>query len=130
MFGIEAGAGEPQPLDGAAMDEMLGDNFVHIFKPDEAVPDSLGIDHDRRAMLALVEATGLVGADEVLEAGIFDGVLEGGFELLAASGKTAWAGRGFIALVGADEDMVLKFRHGGFPSLPQGRDGCAARVAF
>ena len=79
MLGVEAGCGQAQTFHGAAVDEVLCDDFLHVFQLDEAVPDSLGIDHDRRTMLALVEAAGFVGADEVLEAGIFDGVLEGGF---------------------------------------------------
>ena len=118
MLGIEAGCGEAQALHGPAMQEVLGDDFIHVFKLDEAVPDGLGIDHDDWAMLALIEAAGLVGADEMLEASVFDGILEGGFELLAAMGKAARAGRGLVALVGADEDVMLKFRHDGFLLRP------------
>jgi hypothetical protein len=114
MLGVEAGPGEAQPLHGAAMDEMLGNNFIDVFELDEAVPDGLGINHNRRAVLALIEAAGLIGADEMLEAGIFDRVLECRLQFLAAVRKTAWAGRGFVALIGTDKDVMLKFRHGGF----------------
>ncbi len=113
MLGIEAGSGEAQPLHGAAMDEVLGDDFFYIFQMNEAVPDGLGIDHHGRAVLALVEAAGLVGTDEMLEASVFDGVLEGGFELFAAVRQAAWAGRGFVALIRTDKDVMFKFRHGG-----------------
>jgi hypothetical protein len=115
MLGVEAGAGEAQTLHGATMDEVFGDNFFYIFKLDKAIPNGLGIDHHRGAVLALVEAAGLVGADKMLEASIFDGVLESGFKLFAATRKAARTRRGLVALVGADEDVVLKFRHGGFP---------------
>lgn len=112
VLGIETGAGKSKALHGAAMDEVLGDDLFDVFKVNEAIPDGLGIDHDDGAVLALVEAAGLVGADEVLEASILDRVLEGRFELLAAMGKAAWTGGRFVALVGADKDMVFKFRHG------------------
>jgi hypothetical protein len=113
MLGIEAGAGETQALYGAAMEEVFGDDFAHVFKLDEAIPDGLGIDHHRGAVFALIEAAGLIGADKMLEASVFDGIFECGFELLAAAGKAARAGRGFVALIRADKDVVLKFRHGG-----------------
>jgi hypothetical protein len=112
MFSIEAGGGESQPLHRAAMHQVLVDDLIYIFKPDKAIPDSLGIDHNRRTMLALVETAGLVGADQMLQSSLLDGILEGGFELLTAFGKAAWPGRGFVAFVGADKDMVLKCRHG------------------
>jgi len=112
LLGIEAGAGEAQTLHGAAMDEVFGNDFLYVLKLDEAVPDGLGIDHYGRSVFALIEAAGLVGADEMFEASVFDGILEGGFELLAALGQTTRARRGFVALVGADKYVVLKFWHG------------------
>jgi hypothetical protein len=112
MFSIEAGSGQSQPFHRAAMHKVLVDNLIYIFKPDKAIPDSLGIDHNRWTVLALVEAAGLVGADKMLQSSLFDGILEGGFKLLTAFGKAAWPRRGFVAFVGADKDMVLKCRHG------------------
>jgi hypothetical protein len=131
MLGVEAGSRQAKPLHGAAMEKVLFDNLVHIFQLDEAVPDRLGIDDDHGAMLALVEAAGLVGANQVLEAGILYSVLEGGFELFAALGKATRAGCVPVALVGANEEMVLKFRH----RSPSFRfllciDPCAAHRAF
>jgi hypothetical protein len=117
MFSIKAGSGQSQPFHRAAMHKVLVDNLIYIFKPDKAIPDSLGIDHNRWTVLALVEAAGLVGADKVLQSSLLDGILEGGFELLTAFGKAAWPRRGFVAFVGADKDVMLKFRHwAGFPS--------------
>jgi len=111
MLRIEAGIGEPQTFHGTAMDEVLAHNFIDIFEPHKTIPDSLGIDDDGRPMLALVEAAGLVGADQMLESCLFNGVLEGGFDLLATLGKTARTVCGLVALVGADEEMVLELRH-------------------
>jgi hypothetical protein len=110
VLDVEAGVGDAEALDGAVVEEVLGDDLVDVFEVDVAVPDGFGIDDDDRAMLALVEAAGLVGADVVLEAGFLDGVLEGWLELLTAAGEATWAHGGFVALVGADEDVVVEFR--------------------
>ena len=118
MFGVEAGSWKPKALDGTAVQQMFGDDLIDILELDKAVPDSLGIDDDHGAMLALVEAAGLVGPDHVLEAGTLDGVLEGRFELLAALRKAAWPGGVLVSLVGADEQMMLKFRHWRTSLLP------------
>lgn len=66
MFDIEADFGEPETLNRPPVNEVLGDDFIHIFELDKAVPDGLGIDHDHGAVLALVQTTGLIGADDVL----------------------------------------------------------------
>ena len=108
-LGVEAGVGEAEALDGAVVEEVLGDDLVDVLEVDVAVPDGFGVDDDYGTMLALVEAAGLVGADVVLEAGFFDGVLEGWLELLTAVGEATWTRGGFIALVGADEDVVVEF---------------------
>ena len=115
LLGVEAGVGEAKALDGSAVEKMSGDDFRDIFEMDESVPDGLGIDHNDRAVFALVEAAGLVGADVMLEAGFLDGVFEGGFELFAAVGKATGTGGGFVALVGADEDVVVKLRQESVP---------------
>lgn len=112
MLGIETRAGQSKALHRAAMNQVLGDDLIDVFQVNEPIPDGLGIDHNDGAVLALVKTAGLIGADLVLEAGVLDRVLEGRFELLAAVGKAAWTGGRFVALVGADKEMVFKFRHG------------------
>ena len=111
LLRIEAGFGETETIDGATVEDVLGDDLVYIFEGDEAVPDGLRVDDDRRAVLALVEAAGFVGTDGVLEAGVFEGFLEGVFELFAAAGTATGTGGGAVALVGADEDVVVKLCH-------------------
>jgi hypothetical protein len=126
LLNVEAGVGKAQSLYGAAVEEMLGDDLLDVFNMDEAVPDGLGVDHDDWAVLALVEAAGFVGPDVVLEAGFLNGVLEGGFELFTAGGKAAGTGGAFVALVGADEDVVVKFWHY-WRSLPCWRWMCGSQ---
>ncbi len=132
MLRIEAGSGKAEPLDRTAMQKVLVDDLIHIFELDKPIPDRLGIDDDNGAMLALVEAARLIGANEVLEACILNSVLEGRFELFAALGQAAWAGRVLVTLVGTNEEMVLKFRHGRpFFALCHFYSGrCAAHRAF
>ena len=99
------------------MQKVFCHNLIYIFYLDEAIPDSLWIDHNHRPMLALVETAGLIGADAMLQTCLFDGVLECRFDLFAAFWKTTRARCGLVALVCADKDMMLKFRHGPGPLL-------------
>jgi hypothetical protein len=112
MLRIEAGSRKTEPLHRAAMQEVFVDDLIYIFELDEAVPDRLGIDDDNRAMLALVEAARLVGANKVLQSCVLNSVLERKFELFTSLGQAAWTGRVLVTLVGANEEMMLKFRHG------------------
>lgn len=68
-FGVEAGVGDAETFDGAAGDEVLGDDFVGVFRFDPAIPDGIGVDDDCGAVLALVEAAGFVDADAASQAG-------------------------------------------------------------
>lgn len=54
--------GKFQPLHWLAANNMGLDDFVDIALFHESVPDRLGIDHDRLTVLALLEASGLVGS--------------------------------------------------------------------
>ena len=112
---VQTGIGDAEALDGAVVEEVLGDDLVDVFEVDAAVPDGFGVDDDDGAVLALVEAGGLVGADGVFEAGFFDGVLEGGLELFAVLAAAAWAGGVFVAVVVADEEMMFELWHEAIP---------------
>jgi hypothetical protein len=102
LLSVEAGVGKAETLDGAAMEKMFGDDLVDVADVYEAVPDGLGIDHDDGAVLALIEATGLVGSNVVPEAGFLDGVLEGGFEFLLPAwrqlGREALSSRSLVQM--------------------------------
>ena len=53
------GAVVEQPLDDAALDEVFGNDLVHILDFDAAVERALGVDDDHRAGLAQAEAAGV-----------------------------------------------------------------------
>jgi hypothetical protein len=108
VLGVEAGVGEQKALDGTAVDEVLADNLVDVFRVDEAVPDRVGIDDHYGAVLALVETASFVGADFALQAGLLDCVLEGAFQLAAAVAGSTGTGGVFVPLVGADEEVMLE----------------------
>lgn len=73
VLGVEAGVGEAEALDGTVVEEVFGDDLFDIASVDVAVPNGFGIDDDDRAVLALVETAGFVGADMVFEASVFEG---------------------------------------------------------
>jgi hypothetical protein len=54
VLNVEAGVGEAEALDGAAVEEMFGNDFFDVFDVDKTVPDGLGIDHDDGTVFALV----------------------------------------------------------------------------
>src|SRR5476649_2023366 len=53
---------DPQALDDAALHEVLVDDLVDVGLVDVGVPDLFGVDHDDRAFLAAIKATGGVDA--------------------------------------------------------------------
>ena len=110
-FGVKAGVSDAESLDGAAGDEVLGDNFIGIFGFDAAIPDGIGVDNDGGAVLALVEAAGLVDADAAGEAGFPSELREAGVERTLAVGSAGGAGRIGGADVVTDEDVTLEEGH-------------------
>jgi hypothetical protein len=111
VVGIDAGVGKAEALDGAAVEEVLLNDLFGVAGVGETVPDCFGVDDEDGAVLALVEATGFVNADAVLEAGGLDGILESAAEFLAVFVAAAGAGGGIVALVEADEEVVFKDWH-------------------
>ena len=105
---VEAFVGETEALDGTAGDEVLVDDFGGVFGAHVAIPNGLRINDDSVAMLALIEAAGLVDADARAEAGSLHELLNGGVEFALAVGVAggAWGFGG--AGVGADKNVAFK----------------------
>src|SRR5579863_8988088 len=104
---------DDEPLDRAADHDVRVDDFIDVREGDAAVPDGVGIHDHRRADFALLEASGFIGADAIA-GDVALGQL--GFEYAMKfrfAGAIAAASRvPFGPLVGADENMLFKFRHG------------------
>jgi len=107
-LGVEAFIGQAEPLDGAAGDEVLVDDFGGVFRTDMAVPDGLRINDDSSPVLALIEAAGLVDADAGTETGGLYELLDGGVKFALAVGIAGGA-RGVGGTgIGADKNVAFK----------------------
>jgi hypothetical protein len=73
---VEAFVGETKAFDWLAADDVRIDDFVDIGFGDEAIPDGLRVDDEIRAVLALIKASGLIGADAAFESTLGKFLLE------------------------------------------------------
>ena len=69
LFGVDAGIGQAQALDWPSADQVLGDDFGGVRRLDVSLPDRLGVNHHDWAVLALIQAQGLVNAGRPTKAG-------------------------------------------------------------
>ena len=110
-LGVEAGVGDAEAFDGAAGDEVRGDDFIGVLGFDAAIPDGIGVDDDGGTVLTLVEAAGFVDADPAGEASFASELREAGVERALAVGSAGGAGRIGGADVVADEDVAFEEGH-------------------
>lgn len=108
---IQALVGQQQALNGLSVHDVGLDDFVDIVRGNAAVPNLIGINDDGRTVLALVEASGHVGAHAFLEAAEGKFLLEEELELSLAGGIAAAAGMASLALIAADEEMLFELGH-------------------
>jgi hypothetical protein len=105
---VDAFVGQTKPLHRAAAYEVLVDDLGGVFRPDVAVPDGLRVDDNSGAMLALIQAAGLVNADARAEVGgldkLLDGCMEFGLTVGVAGGARCILGAG----IGADKYVSFK----------------------
>ena len=108
---IDAGVGQSKAFDGFIAQEMRLDDLVHVVELDETVPDLLGIDDHGDAVLALIEAAGLIDAHLRLQPVAFDGGFErlaNGRAVLGVTTSAMMAGR---PLVHAHKYMSFQIGH-------------------
>jgi hypothetical protein len=108
---VQARVGEAKPLDRFAAQDVRVYDLVYIGLCDVSVPNCFGINHDVRPVLALVEATGLIGAYSALQPAFGKLLLE---EFLQPSFRSWIAASSRVArrtLVSADKDMLFEFGH-------------------
>ena len=103
---------EQEPLNRPAADDVLLHDFVDVSFGDVGVPDVVRIDHDVRALLALIEAAGLVCAHPPRQAVLGERLLEGLVQGAATVGIAAAARMSGRPLVGAHEEMPFEGCHG------------------
>jgi hypothetical protein len=107
---IQTRIGNNQSLHEPAADDVRVHNFIDIGCSDAAVPHRIRVDHDRRAVLALVQAPGFVGANRAFNAALRQFDFEGPLKFALTFGIATAARIACGPLVGANEDMTLKFQ--------------------
>jgi hypothetical protein len=108
-LGVDAGVGDAEALDGAAVDQVLLDDLGCVFGLHTAVPDGLGVDDDGGAVLALVKAERLVDA-HAGEAGGLGELLELSEDFALSIGGAGGAGCSLGTDVMTDKDVMLEKR--------------------
>src|SRR5271166_3452990 len=81
---VQAAFGNQEIIEDFSSQDRFGDDPGYVFGGDPAIPDSLGIDHDGRSVLALVEAARMIGPGQGPESGLPELELEGILERLEA----------------------------------------------
>jgi len=109
---IKTGVGDLEPLHRPIADDMRLHDFLGVGERHVAVPHGLGIHDYGWSMLALVEASGLVGAHGGLDACDGEKALEFAMQIGSARriATAAWMAGG--ALIAAYKNMFCEFRHG------------------
>ena len=74
--GIQAAIGHHQALNWLAADDVRVNDFIDVGLSDESVPYGFGIDHEIRAVFALIETARLVGAHFAFETAFRQFLLE------------------------------------------------------
>jgi hypothetical protein len=101
----------PQPLHRLPADDMQIHDLVHIRGRYACVPNALGIYDNVRAMLALVEASGLVRANRSFQPALRHRRFEQFVEFPTPVGIATPARMSRIALIGTHKNMLLEFCH-------------------
>ena len=108
---VQAAFGNQEIIEDFSSQDRFGDDPGYVFGGDPAIPDSLGIDHDGRSVLALVEAARMIGPGQGPESGLPELELEGILERLEARRVAATPLVARVANVTADENVVREGRH-------------------
>jgi hypothetical protein len=87
------------------------ENLIDIRRRNVSVPYCLGINYDIRPVLALIEASGLVGSHPSLQSTDRDSSLEELVEFTRSTGIAASPRMSRLSLISANENMMIEFRH-------------------
>ena len=109
--GVDATLGQAQAIDGTVTRNVGLNDLGDVGKLYVSVPDALGIDHDGRTVLALIEASGFISADGGLQPAKGELSLKRPLEIGGAGGIAAAARVAARALVAAYEDVFCELCH-------------------
>ena len=107
-LGVDARVGQAQALHRPAIHKVFLHNFRGIFGLHMPVPDRLGIDHNRRPMLALVEAAGFVDPDGISQARSLGELLQLRMQLALSIRSARRPRSAFRTGIMADKNVTLE----------------------
>ena len=110
--GVDTFLAHSQALDWLSAYDVGIDDFIDIIERDMSVPDCLGIDHEIRTMLALVQASRLVGADASTQPSLRQLLLESLLQFRVSVRITTSSRMSRDPLVPANKNVLLKSGHG------------------
>jgi hypothetical protein len=105
---VKAALVQHQPPDWVSANEVFLDNLGDVLRLHESVPDCLRVHDHCRSVLALVQATGLVGANAGTQSCCLDLVLEEGVQHALAISGTRRPGSVRLPVIGAYENVAFK----------------------
>lgn len=108
---VQTGIRDQEVVENLAANQRLRDDPRNVIDRDMTVPDPLGIDHDCGSMLALFQATRLIGSCQGAEAPFLELFFEGVAEGLRPLGIAAPAFVSGRADVAANENVVSERGH-------------------
>ncbi len=103
--------GHQQPGDRFALENVAFHDFRYVGFAADPIPNPFRVYHDAGAVLAVVQAAGLVRSDSTFQAQSFYFFLEKRMQLLGALIRTATARVLFGPLIDTDEYMVFENGH-------------------
>ena len=109
-FGVNACVGQPQPLHWLSFHQMLFHNVRGIGWLHMAIPDGFRVNHDHRAVFALVQAERLVDPDSGTESSGLGQLLQLGVQFRFTVSRAGWAGCVGGTDVVTDKYMMFKGR--------------------
>jgi len=92
VVSIDAGVRKAETFDRTAVYQVFLNDFLNVTLVDKTIPNGFGVDDEDWAVLALVQAAGLVNTDAVLQASGLYGVFQGSPELFRIFVTAAGAG--------------------------------------
>jgi len=99
---------KPKPFHRSPVDQVLLHNLLGILWLNVSVPDRLWVNHNRRAVLALVKAAGLVDSDGASQARGLRKLLQLRVQFALAVRGTRWPRSTFGTSVMANKDVMLE----------------------
>lgn len=108
---VDALFGQPQARDRDPVDDVRLDDLYHVGRFHSAVPDAIGVNHDGRPVLALIQTAGAVGSHLPFQASRRQFLFEEQLQLTQPFRVATAAGVFGRALIDADKDVMFEPCH-------------------